>query len=269
MIKVKKADGSVEPYNEDKIRLSANRIGVTGELQDLLVEDIRGSLYDGITTSEIFTQIKSYLGKKGHAHLATKYNLKSALAELGPSGYPFEKYLSALLEARGYTCQTNQILEGSAVSHEIDVLANKNNVTYFVEAKFHKNPTQRTDVRVTLYIYARYLDLVKEPRASAKPWIITNTRFSLDALTYGKHQHILLTSWNYPRGDSLADWIEMTHLHPITMLDGLTAEDKRRLLTSGIVTCQALIASPLVKSLIESDRLEQVLLLARRVCENS
>lgn len=269
MVKVKKADGTVEEYSEEKIRSSASRVGVAGELQDAMIEEIRGILYGGITTTEIFSIIKNYLGRRGEAHLATKYNLKGALAELGPSGYPFEKFVAELLTARGYTCEVNQILKGACVAHEVDVLAKKDGITWFIEAKFHKNPSQRTDVRVALYIHARYLDLAKNNDTQTAPWIITNTRFSTDALIYARCQDIALTSWGHPKGSSLVDWIESTKLHPVTMLDGLIDEDKRRLLEVGVVTCQQLISSELAPTLIPKERYEQVLLLARRVCGTS
>lgn len=269
MLQITKADGTREDYQEDKIRASASRVGVRGDLQEAMLKEIRAHLYDGIKTSEIYDTIRSYLSNHDAPHLSTKYNLKAALAELGPSGYPFEKFLAALLTAKGYDCKTNQVLQGGCVTHEVDVLAVKDETTWFVEAKFHRSPTQPTDVRVTLYIHSRYLDLSAASPAKTLPWIITNTRFTSDAVSYANCQNIPLTSWSYPRGDGLVDWIEATGLHPITMLDGLQVEDKRRLLAEGVVTCQQFITSPRVSTLLPRDRYQDVLALARRVCAAS
>lgn len=239
---VSKVDGTKEVYNEDKIRRSASRVGVPQNVQDMMLEHIRGRLYDGIPTHEIFEMIKEFLHTSSVPHLAMKYNLKAALSELGPSGYPFEQYLALLLAAVGYTTMTNQTIQGSCVSHEVDVLAIKDNVTYFIEAKFHKSPSQSADVKIALYIKARYDDLKSAwTKGETRPWIITNTRFSTDAITYSDCQNIRLMSWGYPKGKGLVDLIEETGLHPITILDNLTQTDKVRLLTAGIVTCQQLM----------------------------
>ena len=239
---VTKVDGTTEPYNEDKIRNSASRVGVPHDLQNQMLQDIRSRLFDGISTSEIYALIKDFLHSSSTPYLAMKYNLKTALSELGPSGYPFEKYIALVLGASGYSCQINQIVPGSCVTHEVDVVAQKDDLTYFIEAKFHKSPSQRTDVRVVLYIKARYDDLSSAwKNGKTKAWIITNTRFSTDAIKYGECQNIRLTSWGYPKGEGIMDLIEATGLHPVTMVDGLTKEDKMRLLAEGVVTCQQLL----------------------------
>lgn len=264
---VTKYDGTTEVYNEEKIKSSAMRVGVPVELQQGMIESIRGRLYDGISTREIFALIKEFLKKSGTPHLAMKYNLKQALADLGPSGYPFEKYVSMLLSDIGYETQVNQTLEGSCVTHEVDVVASKDDITYFIEAKFHKNPSQRTDVRVTLYIKARYDDLSsnwKEGKTHA--WIVTNTRFSTDAIKYGECQNIKLTSWGYPKGDGIADLIDRTSLFPITIIDELSASDKLRLLTSGVVVCHQLL-DPANHYLLSNDFIKNVLPNISKICQ--
>lgn len=239
---VTKEGGTKEIYNEEKIRNSATRVGVPKNIQAEMLEHIRSRLYDGIATREIFSMIKEFLHTSSVPYLAMKYNLKAALAELGPSGYPFEQYLALLLGEVGYTATTNQTIAGACVSHEVDVVAVKDSITYFIEAKFHTSPAQRTDVRIPLYIKARYDDLVASWKGgTTKSWIITNTRFSTDAITYGECQHIRLTSWGYPKGEGIVDLIESTDLHPITIIEGLSQQDKVRLLTAGIVTCRELL----------------------------
>jgi Holliday junction resolvase-like predicted endonuclease len=236
-----KIDGTKEVYDEEKIRQSASRVGVPKELQEEMLQSIRDRLFDGIHTNEIFAMIKEYLRSSDTPYLALKYNLKDALSQLGPSGYPFEKYVALLLSDIGYHTQTNQILMGRCVPHEVDVLASKDEITYFIEAKFHKNVSQRTDVRVTLYIKSRFEDLKKNWRlGECRPWIVTNTRFSTDAIKYGECQNIKLTSWGYPKGEGIMDLIEHTGLHPITILEDLSSSDKLRLLQSGVVSCRQL-----------------------------
>lgn len=265
---VTKFDGTTELYNEEKIRKSASRVGVPEMLQTDMLTSIRDRLFDGISTKEIFLMIKEFLRNAGSPHLALKYNLKQALAELGPSGYPFEKYVSLLLSEEGYATKINQIIAGSCVTHEVDILAVKDNITYFIEAKFHKNPSQRTDVRVTLYIKARYEDLKNNWKGGeTRPWIVTNTRFSTDAITYGECQNIKLTSWDYPTGNGIAKIIDRTGLHPITIIDDLSSNDKMRLLNSGVVTCQQLL-DPANQQLISKELLEKLLPQLSSICQN-
>lgn len=65
------------------------------------------------------------LKERNEQALAIRYDLKRALMELGPSGYPFEKLISDLLRKFGYRTKTNLTLQGKCVSHEIDVIAEK------------------------------------------------------------------------------------------------------------------------------------------------
>ena len=263
---VTKFDGTREVYNEEKIKSSATRVGVPKNMQDEMIDAIRARLYDGISTSEIYSLIKDYLHSSNRPYLAMKYNLKAALAELGPSGYPFEKYVAILLAELGYETVINQIISGACVTHEVDVLATKDGITYFIEAKFHKSPNQRTDVRVALYIKARYDDLAAgKAYANTRPWIVTNTRFSTDAIKYAECQGIKLTSWGYPKGEGIMDIIESTRLHPITLVEGLTKDDKTRLMTAGVVTAKQLL-DPKVRDLLPSSFVKNELPLVESLC---
>jgi len=40
---------------------------------------------------------------------------------LGPTGYPFEKYIAKVLNTYNFTTKTNQVLNGKCVFHEVDV----------------------------------------------------------------------------------------------------------------------------------------------------
>lgn len=267
-VKVRKMNGELEIYDEEKIRSSALRVGVPQSLIDDMTAEIRSKLYEGISTSDIYTIIKSYLANSSQPHLAVKYNLKNALAELGPSGYPFEQYVAALLRASGYGAKTNQILMGKCVSHEVDVEADKDGMHYYIEAKFHSSPAQRTDVRVPLYIRARYEDLAAKAVGQTAPWIVTNTRFSSDAIAYANCVGIRLTSWGYPQGEGIMDLIEKTKLHPVTMLDTLTDADKRLLLSQNIVLLRDLCENEKAQDLIPKERRNIVIQQARMICAN-
>lgn len=265
---VTKVDGTTESYNEEKIRTSATRVGVPEGLQEEMLQSIRDRLYDGIKTNEIFQMIKEFLRESDSPYLAMKYNLKDALSQLGPSGYPFEKYVSLLLAEIGYHTEINQTIMGSCIPHEIDVLAQKDGITYFIEAKFHKNQSQRTDVRVPLYIKSRYEDLKSNwKNGECQPWIVTNTRFSTDAIKYSEYMHIRLTSWGYPKGEGIMDLIEHTALHPITIVDTLSNNDKFRLLSAGVVTCKQL-EDPANRHLLSGEFIRQTLPQLAQICQS-
>ena len=57
MANVIKADGTQEPFNEEKVLSSMSRAGVPKELQNQLLENIKGKLYDNIQTWEIYQYI--------------------------------------------------------------------------------------------------------------------------------------------------------------------------------------------------------------------
>ena len=160
-IQVLKASGEKEPFSEDKVRRSIRRTRIPKKLEDEVVRHVRDSLYSGIPTAEIYRHISEFLGNSSYPYTRTVYGLKQAIMQLGPSGYPFEKFVAAILSHHGYTVQTDVIVSGRCVDHEIDVVAQKENRRYMVECKFHNLPGVRSDVKVALYIQARFEDLQK------------------------------------------------------------------------------------------------------------
>ena len=71
-------------------------------------------------------------------------------------------------------------------------------------------------------------------------WIVTNTRFSEDAIQYAKCNQIKLLSWNYPKGNGIKERIGRLGLYPLTTLTLLSEEEKDKLLANDIVLCSEL-----------------------------
>ncbi len=238
-----KFDGRREPFSSQKILNSARRVGVPSGLRPKLLKYIESNLRQNMTTKEIFHLIKNFL-HTNHQASSLRYNLKKALAELGPSGYPFEKYLAELLKADHYQTQTNQILQGRCVSHEIDVLATKGGFTYAIEAKFHNRKHLRSDVKVSLYVHSRYQDLLANWHRQTKllPWLVTNTRFTSDARAYAQCVQMRLMSWDFPKQRNLRARIEASRLHPITILETISQRSKEILLQQGVVACRQVLS---------------------------
>jgi hypothetical protein len=81
--------------------------------------------------------------------------------ELGPSGFPFEKYVAEILKYQGYRVEVGVIVEGFCVKHEVDIIAEKEAKHFMIECKFHNQPGTFCDVKIPLYINSRFLDIEK------------------------------------------------------------------------------------------------------------
>lgn len=245
--KVLKASGELVTFDEKKLNHSLIRAGADAKVALQILQAITELLYDGISTREIyrkaFDMLRSY-----RRPVAAKYKLKNAIMELGPSGFPFERYFSELLSQQGYTVQINQILDGACVTHEVDVIAIADNTIHYIECKFHNNRGMVTDIKVPLYIHARFNDLKSKQGKVAlngdklfTGWVATNTKFSTDAIKYGNCAGLKLTGWDYPAGNSLREMIDATGLHPVTCLTTLTSHEKKLLLEQNMVLCKDLL----------------------------
>lgn len=236
-VNVIKADGSVEPFSENNVISSLIRGGAPRPLAEKIVAEIKPHLYQDIPTFEIYSGVMKILKREQRA-VAERYNLKKAIMDLGPTGYPFEKYISAILQAAGHSVEINKIISGKCVAHEIDIIA-QNDKKYMIECKFHGIPGGRTDIKVALYTYARFLD-VKEKGGFDVAWLITNTKVTQEVKTYALCVGMKVTAWDYPRGEGLNELIDKTGLYPITASTTLSNTKKQSLIEKGIVFCRDL-----------------------------
>lgn len=244
---IKKASGETAVFSEKKLDLSLQKAGASSEQRENILEEIRQKIYDGITTKEIYRMAFGLL--KGQSrHLAAKYHLKRAIMELGPSGFPFEKFVAEIFRHRGYQVTTGEIIAGKCVRHEVDVVAKKDDTQLLIECKFHSQQGIFCDVKIPLYIHARFNDVMsvkEEPEKNmCQGWIVTNTRFSVDALQYGNCAGLRLMGWDYPANDSLKDRVDTLKLYPVTCLTALSGSEKQTLLDNGHVLCSDLKAHP-------------------------
>ncbi len=147
-MQVIKANGQRENFSEEKVVHSVHRAGIPLALQPQVVEHIRSKVYDGMPTAEIYHHVAEFLGKSAHPYTKSKYGLKQAIMSLGPTGYPFEDFIAAILSTLGYEVKVRQFLNGTCVNHEIDVIAKRGNMSVMIEAKFHNSLGIRSDVHV-------------------------------------------------------------------------------------------------------------------------
>ena len=258
-----KRNGEEVPFDDKRVIRSMERSGVPRELFDHVLQHIyeRVQQDNTITTDEIFYHIREFLTKKDKKS-ALRFNLRQGIFDLGPTGFPFEQYLARLFEEQGYKTQTDQIMRGECVSHEIDILLEKDGKREIVEVKFHNQTFGKSDVQVALYTYARFLD-VQKPNNIDGVWIATNTKLSSDAITYCECKGIKALAWNYPQENNLQDFIERPKLYPVTVLTNITTEEKRRFVDNKIVLANDIIKlnkdELISKFLIDESRVDEVI----------
>ena len=185
MISVLKADKQKEEFSEEKVIRSIKRAGIPQDLQAQVLSHIKSKLYDGISTEEIYRHILEFLERSPNPYTRSRYSLKDSIMMLGPTGYPFEDFIARLLDAQGYKTKVRQILQGKCITHEVDVIAEKDGKSAMIEAKFHNSPGMRSQVHVALYTKSRFED-VKIKNQLDEAWIVTNTKTTLDANTYAQ-----------------------------------------------------------------------------------
>ena len=273
---VVKASGDRVLFDQEKLIRSLDKAGAG---QDIIAEVINGlndQLYDGITTKIIYRQaykILNKLSKRG----AGRYKLKEAIFELGPSGYPFEIFVGELLKSQGYKVEVGIIVQGKCVKHEVDVVAENEHNHFIVECKFHSSPKKKSNVVVPLYIHSRFRDIVAAmhhlPGYQTKlhqSWLVTNTRFTSDAIDYGTCSGMNMVSWDYPRDTNLSQRVSRSGIHPVTSLSCLKKAEKQKLLSLGIVTCHILLESKnqLIDLGFSEKRVNNVFLQANQLIHN-
>ncbi len=245
-ISVVKGNGEKALFDPKKLKQALQSAGAGTDEQNKITEYVSQKLYDGIPTGKIYKMAFAQLKKESHK-IAARYKLKNAIMELGPTGFPFEKFVGKIFESMGYSVETGVIVQGKCVQHEVDVVARKPGEMLMIECKFHGDSRTNSSVQVPLYINSRFLDV---KAAWEKQYgqdiryqggVVTNTRFSDDAVQYGTCAGMLVISWDYPVGTGLKYRIDKTGLHPLTSLISLTKAQKQGLLQKGIVLCSELV----------------------------
>ncbi|HEV2339878.1 MAG TPA: restriction endonuclease [Patescibacteria group bacterium] len=234
---VRKSDGTTEPFSEEKYYDSIKYSKVPNNFSPTVFKHLKTHLYNGIPTREIYHHTSEFLRNSPYPFTKARYTLKQAIMELGPTGFPFEDYVAKLLERLGYQTLLRQILQGSCVSHEIDVVATKKGKKLMVEAKFHNGLGLKTEIHVSLYTKARFDD-IKSRYAFTDSLLITNTKATSEAISYAVCVGMQLIGWSYPNGESLRDLVDKYHLYPVTSFTSLPYHYKQQLLDSNIVLCE-------------------------------
>lgn len=275
-INVVKADGKIEPFNPSKLITSLVNAGAgeddAHKILEAVLQEVEGQT---LLTHKIYKRAFRHLYEIKHP-ASVRYSLRRAIAELGPDGFSFEKFFSEIMKKNGYETAVDQIAYGRCVSHEIDIVAWRGkDELLMIESKFHNEYGFKTDLKVVLYVKARFEDLAEgkfmfggNERKLTEGWLITNTKFTESAIRYGLCNNLKLIGWNYPSDINLQKMVEESGLRPITSLSSLTHAEIQEFLREGIVTCNdfSLIEALLRKMGIAEQKITEVINEAKEIC---
>ncbi len=250
-IKIKKASGKIEDFDPNKLVKSLIRSGADREQAEEVLSKVLPDIKPHTSTKKIFRLAHKYL-KRFNRSSVLRYSLKKALMRLGPTGYPFEKYVGELFKQYGYRTDVGAMLDGKCVRHEVDVLAKRGKEIALIECKFRNTAENAPDVKIAMYVHSRFRDLrsamkSQYPDTSFSGWLVTNTRFTADAIQYAQCAGLKLKSWKHPGKESLEQMIEEKKLYPVTVVSGLTSQQIQKLFGQNIV---------LMKDLAQMDAIE-------------
>ena len=274
-MKIVKHSGDIVDFNPEKLKISLLKSGANTDVVNDILKSIRKELYEGIPTKKIYKMAFALLKKEANAH-AARYNLRSALQLLGPSGFFFEKYIARIFQSEHFETKLNLTLQGKCVSHEIDVLIKKNNLISMIECKFHAGREAVSDVKVPMYILSRFNDLkdkeysiFSKKDSISKCWIVTNNRFTSDAIAFAKCSGLNLLSWNYPELNNLKTKNDFDYLYPITCLTTLSLGEKDKLLILDVILVKEIVNNSecLEKIGLSPNRIKNVLKEASELCK--
>lgn len=240
-----KSGGIPEQFNPKKLCDSIKHAGAPTKVADSICQMVAQKVKPGITSSNIFRDSLRHLIKED-LDIAVRYSLKRGINSLGPSGFLFEQYIEAVLRAYGYKTRRNIMMKGKGVIHEIDVVAEKDNQTFLVEAKYRNEEGIRTHINEMMYAESRVRDINnleqnKKKNKQFVPWLITNTKFTDTVIKYAKTYNLLVTGWTYPKGKSLEDLVIAKKIYPVTVIPSMTKSALEEIAKRGMILAQDLL----------------------------
>ena len=242
-----KADGSSEVFDPRRLVVSLERSGAGVHTAERIANAITDTVVPGASSKEIYTRAFSLLRKEARP-IAARYALRRALLELGPTGHPFEDFMSHLYRKEGWQVETRKIIQGKCVPHEIDFYAShpEQNIFLAAELKYHNDPSYKTDLKVALYVKSRFDDIFAcDSTARACPidrgLLVTNTKFTSEAIAYAECAGVELLGWGYPSDNNLFMRMSHARVYPVTALTSLSSAEKRLLIEHRVVAVDEVV----------------------------
>ena len=215
--------GEKEVFSEKKLSHALKRSGASNILAKRVLTEIRGSIVPNMKTSDIFKLARGSL-ERSQLKVALKFSLKESIKALGPAGFLFEKYIAEVFRSYGYFVKIDQVVSGRCITYEMDILAQKEKIIYLGECKYRNQSGEKVDVNVCMKEFALLSDVrrgkyfSKNQDCSVQSLVITNTKFTEQAIKYSECEGIYLLGWRYPKEGGLEKLIEDKKLYPITIL---------------------------------------------------
>ncbi len=250
---ITKGNGEQEEFHVEKLAVSMKNVGADPVLAEQVARTIGAEVRDGMTTTDIYRRAFALLRKEERV-TAARYSMRRAILDLGPTGFPFEDFVTSLMRVKGYETKARVIVPGRCIDHEVDVVMTKDGKTIGAELKFHNTPGFKTDVKTALYVKARFEDIYAAPHDKEdalhirEGWLVTNTKFTTNAVRYAECAGIKLLGWSYPNVGNLADFIKETGMYPVTVLTTLSKTEKSHLIAKGLSLCHEVLQKPEVLS---------------------
>lgn len=240
--KILKASGFPEPFSKSKLIQSLERTGLPRKECEYICSEVLSQISEGSKSSDIYNKALR-LVKQSSPIASVHYSLKKSLFELGPEGHLFENFVSKYFEEIGHDTSIRKLLRGKFVQHEVDVIAELKGKQHFIECKFHNHAGLKNDIKVSLYVKARWDDLKQGPDGKYLKnfYIASNTAFTEDAITYANGTGLFLLGINMPSNDSFLDKIKKLKLYPITSLRHLPRVFKKSFMQDGIVLARDIL----------------------------
>ena len=245
--RIVKADGTIEEFNPQRLVNSLRRAGAGAHTAEQIAERITQTVTSGASSREIYTKAFTMLRREARP-LAARYTLRRALFDLGPTGHPFEDLVSHLYTTMGWNVETRKMIKGHCVTHEVDFYASKADGSEHIaaELKYHNDPGYKTDLKVALYVKSRFDDIFTcDPAIRACPidrgMLVTNTKFTTEAIAYAECAGVELLGWGYPVGNSLFMQMSKANVYPITTLTNLSRAEKKILIDEGTIAVDQIL----------------------------
>lgn len=242
-----KADGEREVFDPVRLVASLIRSGAGEHTAEEIAQTITDVVVPGMSSREVYARAFALLRQKSRP-VAARYALRRALLELGPTGHPFEDFVSHLYRTLGWQVETRKMMKGKCVTHEVDFYAShpEQNTFLAAELKYHNDPNYKTDLKVALYVKSRFDDIFACDKTTQecpidRGILITNTKFTSEAIAYAECSGVELLGWGYPVDNSLFAYMSKTKVYPITTLTRLSHAEKNLLIENGFIAVDEIV----------------------------
>jgi hypothetical protein len=242
---VKKADGTDEAFNKEKVIRTCIRMGVTREVAEIIANKIESKIYNGIETKKILKMIFRFLKKhKPSSKYHTDLRMALSLLKSKPD---FEQFIQLLFKEHGHDVLKNQIIKGKCGEHEVDGIAKKNDRTFIIEVKHHFDYHTPIGLDTSRISRAVFEDVTEGFELGLNNFridssiIVSNTKLSAHARRYADCRGIKHMCWSSSHEFDLQSMIKEKKLYPITYLKGLKTHVREKLVSIGVLLLKDLI----------------------------